>query len=174
MNGGFGLGARGSPAVAAVWAALALAWAAAIMGAGVAVGDQRAVSVWALIPAAALGPLVFGAASWTELRRWRRALPAVVRVTVPGAGGGPVVVHLRRPRSAAALRVGLLTRDAHGHPSGEAWIGLPPGRGRAQVALWPARDAGVLWQLVVDEEPPGRPRRSLDLRATPPAELRAS
>jgi len=161
VNAGFGLGERGSPAVAAVWAFLAVAWASAIIGAGLALGDQRTVSMWALIPAAALGPAVFGAASWTELRRWRRARPAVVGVTLPSAPGGPLVVRPRRRRRAEPLRVGVLAWDADGGPGGEVWIALHPRSDRAPVALWPPGDPGATLRLVVDEDSPEGPRRSL-------------
>ncbi len=164
-----GLRPRGSLLVGALWLALGLGWGVAMLFAAVTVAGADGMSFVALVPAALLGPAIFGAAAWVEMRKRPRRPGAHVELT-PMSSGGVVAVVRRRHRSTAPVRVALVARGSGSDLRHAAWQRVPDGRRETVLRLWAppdlVGDPADRWQVVlIEDEPWGSRHRALDLGA---------
>ncbi|MGI9539182.1 MAG: hypothetical protein ACR2N6_03425 [Miltoncostaeaceae bacterium] len=162
-----GLRPRGSLLVTGLWLALGLGWGAAMLFAAVAVAGADGMAFVALMPAALLGPAIFGAAAWVEMRQ-RPRRPGVHVELVPLSSGGVAAVVRRRRRSRTPVRVALVARGADRSLKHADWRQLPDDRRQVLLRFWApvdlAGEPGERWQVVViEDEPWGSRHRALDL-----------
>lgn len=135
--------------------------------AAVAVTGADGMAFLALMPAALLGPAIFGAAAWVEMRQ-RPPRPGVHVELVPVASGGVVAVVRRRRRSRTPVRVALVARGAERGLRHADWRQIPDDRREVTLRFWAPHDlaegTGDRWQVVViEDEPWGSRHRALDL-----------